>query len=609
MLIPQAQYEYSQHELISFKAGLEKYLFKNGFLSLTYENNFKSNVQSGQFGFRYDLPFAQTGFTARQTNDQTTLMEMARGSLIVDQKTNFVGVNNRVSVGKGGIVFAPFLDLNCNNKRDNGEPKAYGLNIRLNGGTATKNDQDTTVRVMDLEPYTDYIVELDANSFDNVAWKIHNKTLKIVIDPNSFKLVEIPVSVVGEVSGMVLKEKGGTSEGLGRIVVNIFNPKSQLSGKTLSEQDGYFSYLGLAPGDYEVKIDSAQLKKLHLLATPEKKAITIKQNRDGEIVEGIDFTLKSTLPATIDSTYVAVTKTAIEAQKPFEETNVVPQQNVTAQSGTNKTDQIFLQVGAFKSKVNAHKMATSFAATTHYPTVVAEEGGWYKVWFGAFATSREADLCKNAIVANGILAENLVREIRITKTEKVAKAFDQTIAQQAKTPIISATVPTTTKPAAAKPEILPATQPATQPTATVPPTVTKESPAKTGTGVVVTREATQIQDIATTTDTDLNKHYYVQISAFIDPKNSTGLIKSISNLLPYTLGIVYREHFYKVRYGPFHTLEEVNECIRRIVQAGIMTRELLNVVHEVTGVTILANQLKILAVSYTHLTLPTNREV
>ena len=351
LLNPQAQYEYSQHELISAKAGVEKYLFKNGFFSLSYENNFKSSIQSVQAGFRYDLPFAQTGFTTRQTNDQTTLMEMARGSLILDHKTNYMGVNNRVSVGKGGIVFAPFLDLNCNNRRDAGEPRAKGLNIRISGGNASENERDTIVRVMDLEPYTKYYVELDANSFDNVAWRIRNKTLSIVVDPNMFKLVEIPVAVVGEVSGMVFNGKKENQEGLGRIIVNIFDLKSRLAGKTLSEQDGYFSYLGLVPGDYEVKIDTAQLRKLHLLVTPEKQAITIKKTRDGDIVEGIDFTLKSTLPEVIDTTkmvvsqvpakndtgsQVAINKTienkiAERAQKPVEKTKLIQQQNITNQ--------------------------------------------------------------------------------------------------------------------------------------------------------------------------------------------------------------------------------------------------------------------------------------
>jgi hypothetical protein len=296
MFIPQAQYEYSQRELISAKAGVEKFLFKNGFLSLTYENNFKSKVQSVQFGFRYDLPFSQTGFTARQTNNSTTIMEMARGSLVVDPKTNYVGASNRTSVGKGGIVFAPFLDQNCNNKRDPGEPKVAGLNIRMSGGLVTANDRDTTVRVTDVEPYTPHLVELDANSFDNIDWKLRFKSFSVIVEPNLFKQIDIPVAVVGEASGTIVKEKGSNQEGIGRIIVNIFDQNNRLVGSTLSEPDGFYSYLGLAPGNYEARVDSIQLAKLHLISIPEKQNMTIKAGLNGDIAEGLDFTLKNIEP-------------------------------------------------------------------------------------------------------------------------------------------------------------------------------------------------------------------------------------------------------------------------------------------------------------------------
>ena len=130
MFIPQTQYNYSQGKFISARFAVEKYLLKWIFLLLLRKQFYKQYAMA-QFGFRYDLPYAQTGITLRQSNNETTLMEVARGSLIADAKTNYFGANNRVSVGKGGLVFSPFLDLNCNDKRDPGEPKEYNLNILI----------------------------------------------------------------------------------------------------------------------------------------------------------------------------------------------------------------------------------------------------------------------------------------------------------------------------------------------------------------------------------------------------------------------------------------------------------------------------------------------
>ena len=335
MVLPQTQYNYSQGQLISAKIGIEKYILKNGFISLSYENNFLSKVQMAQIGFRYDFPFAQTGFTARQSNAETTLMEVARGSLIMDAKTRYFGANNRTSVGKGALVFAPFLDLNCNDKRDPGEPKDYNLNIRISGGKPFQDDKDSTIRVLDLEPYTSYYVELDQNSFDNVAWKLRKKTMTVVVDPNQFKLIEVPIAVVGEVSGTVYKKGKGEPAGLGRIVVNFFDKNSKLVGKTLTEPDGYFSYLGLAPGKYYAQVDTSQLKRVQMSIDTARLPFNIKPSRDGDIVEGIDFTLTSLkaeeepVMPDLAKEQLAQTDKSKESAAQADKTKVTPAQPVT----------------------------------------------------------------------------------------------------------------------------------------------------------------------------------------------------------------------------------------------------------------------------------------
>ena len=538
LFLPQAQYEYSRHELISLKFGLEKYLFNNGFLSLSYENNLISKIQSAQFSLRYDLPFAQTGFTARQTNDLTTLMETARGSLIVDHKTNYVGINNRVNVGKGGIVFAPFLDLNCNNKRDPGEPKVSGLNIRINGGRAEESLRDTIVRVSELEPYLNYLVELDQNSFDNISWKIHNKTLSIAVDPNMYKLVEIPIAVVGEVSGTITHEKGHKKEGMGRITINILDKNSKLCGKTMSEQDGYFSFLGLAPGSYDVKLDSAQLKKLHLIATPSTKPLTIKLSRDGDIAEGFDFFLTSTDKETIDTTKTEIPVPEIrinysDLNKKSEKVKVVEEQKITALPAA--AEGLFLQVGAFIGEKNARNMAKSMAALTPYPATVLQENGWFKVDIGPFSSRAEMDNCKKLIVSKNILQANAIHEV----TRHIATE-----------PLISAGAPVAQQ---------------KQPD--------KESEVKKITGQ---------QNIQETTPSKEFNPVSLQVAAFINENNAARMAKSLAGLIPYPTTVKSENGWYKVNIGPFNSQEDIDNCKKLIVSKNIL---LANEIHEVNAPT------------------------
>jgi hypothetical protein len=289
---PQAQFDYNKANFISLKGSLEKYLFKNGFMNLSYEQNFRSNFSNIEVGLRYNFSFAQVGLSARRSNSTTTLVQSASGSLMVDAKSKYAGANSRSSVGKGGITLLPYLDLNCNGRRERNEPKAYGLSLHLNGGRIEFNDKDTTIRVFDLEPYTNYLVTLDQTAFDNIAWQIKKKTLSVAIDPNMFKLIEVPVAVMGEAAGTVYLGDSGGQKGLGRIIVNFYRSDSKLVARTLTESDGYFSYLGLAPGEYEARIDTVQLKRVNMTASPLSLPFTISAGIDGDVADGLEFILR-----------------------------------------------------------------------------------------------------------------------------------------------------------------------------------------------------------------------------------------------------------------------------------------------------------------------------
>ena len=113
--------------------------------------------------------------------------------LLMIQKQNILGTDNRTNVGKGGISITAFLDLNVNGHRDAGEPRVYGLNLHANGGRIEKSDRDSTIRILGLEPYTSCFIELDPNSFENISWRLPYQTLNVAVDPEILKNIEIPI--------------------------------------------------------------------------------------------------------------------------------------------------------------------------------------------------------------------------------------------------------------------------------------------------------------------------------------------------------------------------------------------------------------------------------
>jgi len=297
ILTPQSQFNYSHGKFITFKTGLEKRIFKSGYISASYEKNFSNNITSIDLGLRLDLSFTQLNFNARRSNNTTTFSEYATGSIIMDAKNRYVGATRRANSGKGGLLIYPYLDLNCNGERDPDEPKVFGLQLHLNGGRVEYSVKDSTIRVFELESYAKYLLTFSGSNLDNIAWQLKNKVYDVTIEPNQVKKIEIPVQVYGEASGMVYLRSGSAELGQGRIIIDFYNSNNQLVMSTLSEDDGFFSLLGFAPGEYVAVINRDQMGSLNMVSTPFEIRFTISKTRYGDIADGLDFIIEKSLSA------------------------------------------------------------------------------------------------------------------------------------------------------------------------------------------------------------------------------------------------------------------------------------------------------------------------
>lgn len=291
LITQQMQYEYTNENVISIKTELEKRIFTNGYLNLSYEKNFISDISNIEFGFRYDFSFAQTRSSVRKTNDVYRVLQGITGNLIHDGKSGITDFNNYTSIGKGSVLLIPYLDINGNNKRDKDEPKVGGLKAIVNGGRLERLANDNSILITDLEAYADYNIELDSSEFEQLAWRLLKKNYIVVIEPNLVKNIEVPVSVFGEVSGQVLQLDNMEEKGIGGILITIYNNRSQKIAQTTSEVDGYFSYLGLLPGEYTAKIDTGKLEKLELTVDITSFDFTILPNIEGVLIDGLKFRL------------------------------------------------------------------------------------------------------------------------------------------------------------------------------------------------------------------------------------------------------------------------------------------------------------------------------
>jgi outer membrane protein OmpA-like peptidoglycan-associated protein len=289
---PSVMYSFTENNplwyqnIISYKAELEKQIFKKGYLTVGYENNNLVDFSSVHMAFRYDFSFLSTYASAHYTNGAFQTAQSARGSLAFGGGNGYVHFDAREAVGRSAIAIVPYVDINFNGKRDVNEPAASGLDVACSGGKTLQRKNDSIVRVVGLDPFVDYSLSVTESNFNNIAWKINTQRLKITTDPNQFKQIEIPVQPMGEMSGLVVDEY---NNGVSRILINIFNTQGKSEKTVMTENDGFYSYLGLKPGNYVAVVDSMQLKVLNMTAEP--VSFKIKEDVNGDIVEVLPLKL------------------------------------------------------------------------------------------------------------------------------------------------------------------------------------------------------------------------------------------------------------------------------------------------------------------------------
>jgi hypothetical protein len=291
LLSPQLQYDFSRDRFNNLIVELERPMFKQGFLNLAYENNFLRDAHIFEVGLRYAFNFAQTSATSRIGNRNSSFVQSARGSLMLDDNTGYIAASNRTAMSRAAVSIIPFLDFNQNGIKDPMEPGVAGLELKNRSGRVSYNDDETVLRITELQPYIDLIIELDPLSLDNIAWKIPNPKILVKTQPNHFKEIYVPVQVMGEVGGMVYFKNGNSLRGQGRILINIIDANGNKAAELLSEGDGYFSYLGLAPGKYTAEIDAQQLETLNYKAAPDKIDFEIEVDEYGDIEDTLEFIL------------------------------------------------------------------------------------------------------------------------------------------------------------------------------------------------------------------------------------------------------------------------------------------------------------------------------
>lgn len=281
-----------------------------GRLSVGTRHDFFRGSTELEIGLSFDLPSARSATTLRSAGGNTTFTESLRGTIAFDPQADDWIFRGRPWLGGAGVAVRAFIDANGNGTFDTGEQIIPEVDVRFRQAIPTHRSADGVIRTSDLLAYNRYSVSVDQSSIRNPLWIPKFDSFSFIADPNQFKSIDIPFYVAGELSGKVHRQSGGEPHPVSGLRVHVDQVDGDY-GTTLSTfSDGSFYYLGLPPGMYEARVDSAQLEILSATSAPIVRRFEVRTTKMGDIVEGIDFSLEPVLTGSPTTTAPSQADTA-----------------------------------------------------------------------------------------------------------------------------------------------------------------------------------------------------------------------------------------------------------------------------------------------------------
>jgi hypothetical protein len=248
------------------------------------------DFQFGNYGFNinihFDLSLFQVDSRIETVQNFSSFQQSMRGTLGYNNNENNILFSNNSWVRSGAVIVKTFYDKNNNNIFDLGDTAcAEKINYYMDVGN--KYDQST---VVNLEPYDTCLITLDPERFLNPLLKIKDTNLVFVAEPNKFKIIQVPVYPTGEICGNIRGIPERNLKGIKIIIKNSNNGDSVVT-KTFTRGEYYKE--GLQMDKYTCFIEPQYLKNNNLISIPEYHEFSIKFQKEGQLIEEINFLLKS----------------------------------------------------------------------------------------------------------------------------------------------------------------------------------------------------------------------------------------------------------------------------------------------------------------------------
>jgi hypothetical protein len=187
----------------------------------------------------------------------------------------------------GGASVRVFLDKNQNGAMDLDDEPIRGAGFTVNGGGHLGRTDAAGIAYLGRLPANQYVdIALDPNTLEDPQWQPRQKGVRIVPRPGKVAELDFAVGMTGEIDGTTYLLGKEGKRPIGDLKLELVDGTRKVVASMSSASDGYYVITGIFPGDYLLRIEPAQLKRLGMSDTG-MHLVTITQ--DGNVLNGRDF--------------------------------------------------------------------------------------------------------------------------------------------------------------------------------------------------------------------------------------------------------------------------------------------------------------------------------
>ncbi len=279
-------------QMETFEFQLTKRFTKRFRLQFVYANDFLRENQGIELGVLWDAEKFRSTSSIKSGQQSVSLVQTFRGSSAYDRPNGKLLWDNRQQVGSAGASIRMYIDENNSGAFEESEEIIPGNAVSIKRVTTRQITQGGITRLTQLQPYRRYNLFVNEAKISNPLLLAKNKEFSVILDPNSYKVLNIPFYTTGIIEGHVDKIVDQEYVAISGLRIHVRNDDGSYETVLRTFVDGSFYSMELPPGEYEAWVDDTQLEFLGMISIPERLLFSVEAKPDGDFIDGLNFILQ-----------------------------------------------------------------------------------------------------------------------------------------------------------------------------------------------------------------------------------------------------------------------------------------------------------------------------